>query len=172
MVTRKQRAGEIQESIRRVLLDSRDPFQVSGEPTAQDEYDGCIAGVYRLLVSGAPPEQVAQHLRQIADEWLGPAVGVGDADLRSLANSVHSRCDLGARVRLPNQGDGPDRLERRPRPRALGAGGSSPRRKMALPDDQSHPRHLRSDRQRIARGQRVGRTQVRTSFVILRIGCV
>lgn len=103
MVTRKQRAGEIQESIRRVLLDSRDPFQVSGEPTAQDEYDGCIAGVYRLLVSGAPPEQVAQHLRQIADEWLGPAVGVGDADLRSLANSVHSRCDLGARVRLPNQ---------------------------------------------------------------------
>lgn len=82
MVTRKRRAREIQESIRRVLLDSWDPLQVSGEPSARDEYDSFIGGVYRLLASGAPPEQVAQHLREIADEWLGPAVGAGDADLR------------------------------------------------------------------------------------------
>ena len=82
MVTRERRAKEIQESIRRVLLDSWDPLQVSGEPSLRDEYDACIAGVYRLLVVGAPPERVAQHLREIADEWFGPAVGAGDADLR------------------------------------------------------------------------------------------
>ena len=81
MGTREQRARRIQDSIRRVLLDSWDPLRVAGEPHARDEYDGYIAGVYRLLASGASPEQVAQHLRQIADEWLGPS-GVGDADLR------------------------------------------------------------------------------------------
>jgi len=44
MVTRERRAREIQESIRRVLLDFWDPLRVSGEPSARDEYDSCIAG--------------------------------------------------------------------------------------------------------------------------------
>ena len=82
MAARERRAREIQDSIRRVLLDSWDPLQISGEPPARDEYDSFIGGVYRLLASGAPPERVAQHLREIADEWLGPGVGASDADLR------------------------------------------------------------------------------------------
>ncbi|MFN8641083.1 MAG: hypothetical protein U0802_05260 [Candidatus Binatia bacterium] len=112
MATREQRAKEIQKSIRRVLLNSWDPLRVAGEPHARDEYDVCIAAVYRLLASGAPPEQVAQHLRQIADGWLGPAGRVGDADLRVARELCSLNVRLGGESESAYQGDGPDRLAR------------------------------------------------------------
>lgn len=61
MHSSKDRAREIQESIRLVLLHDWDPIGVQNEPAAQDEYDSYVGGVYRLLASGATEQQVADH---------------------------------------------------------------------------------------------------------------
>ncbi len=55
MPSRKQRAREIQDSIRQVLLHDWDPIGVADEPAAQDEYDAYVGGVYRLLASPQRP---------------------------------------------------------------------------------------------------------------------
>ena len=71
MTSKEQRAREIQETIRDVLVHDWDPVGVGGVPKAQDEYDSYVGGVYRLLESGAGPSQVAEHLARIEQEWLG-----------------------------------------------------------------------------------------------------
>ena len=65
MESRERRAREIQEAIRQVLLRDWDPIGVRDAPEAQDEYDGYVGGVYRLLVSGATSSEIAEHLLQI-----------------------------------------------------------------------------------------------------------
>ena len=64
-------AQEIQDAIRQILLQDWDPIGVRDSPAAQDEYDGYVGGVYRLLVSAASPETVAEHLRAIETEKMG-----------------------------------------------------------------------------------------------------
>ena len=71
MASKEQRAREIQETIRDVLVHDWDPVGVGGVPEARDEYDSYVGDVYRLLVSGAGPSQVAEHLARIEQEWLG-----------------------------------------------------------------------------------------------------
>jgi len=71
MTPKEQRAREIQETIRDVLHHDWDPVGVGGVPEARDEYDSYVEGVYRLLLSGAGPSQVAEHLARIEQEWLG-----------------------------------------------------------------------------------------------------
>ncbi len=65
------RAREIEAAIAAVLLREWDPIGVRHEPGAQDEYDGYVGGVYRLLASGATAEQVADHLARIEREQMG-----------------------------------------------------------------------------------------------------
>src|SRR5215213_58972 len=65
------RAREIRAAIAAVLLREWDPIGVRNEPGAQDEYDGYVGGVYRLLASGATAEQVAEHLARIEREQMG-----------------------------------------------------------------------------------------------------
>ena len=67
----KQRAREIQESIRQVLLHDWDPIEVEDEPLAQREYDPYVGGVYRLLASGASERAIADHLWRIETEGMG-----------------------------------------------------------------------------------------------------
>ena len=71
MASQEQRAREIQETIRDILHHDWDPVGVGGVPQAQDEYDSYVGDVYRLLVSGAGPSQIAEHLARIEQEWLG-----------------------------------------------------------------------------------------------------
>jgi hypothetical protein len=71
MTSREERAHEIQEQIREVLLRHWDPIGVSEEPQAQDEYDGYVGGIYRLLASGALPHAVAEHLARVEAEQMG-----------------------------------------------------------------------------------------------------
>jgi hypothetical protein len=68
---RDDRARQIQESIRGVLLHEWDPIGVKDVPEAQDEYDGYVGGVYGLLVSGATAEQLAEHLWKIETDTMG-----------------------------------------------------------------------------------------------------
>jgi hypothetical protein len=66
MPTRDERARQIQDSIRQVLLHDWDPFGAGdGSTTPQDEYNDYIAGVYRLVFSGASVETIAAHLAGI-----------------------------------------------------------------------------------------------------------
>jgi len=46
-------------------MDKWDPIGVSGVPEAQDEYDGYIGGIYRLLASRAKEKQIIDHLYKI-----------------------------------------------------------------------------------------------------------
>jgi hypothetical protein len=66
-----RRAREIQAAIARVLLQDWDPIGIQDVPEAQDEYDGYVGGVYRLLATGASPQEVAAHLSTIESEAMG-----------------------------------------------------------------------------------------------------
>lgn len=67
----RDRARQIQERIRQVLLQDWDPIGVQDVPEAQDEYDSYVGGVYRLLASGASTQEIADHLWHIEDEVMG-----------------------------------------------------------------------------------------------------
>jgi hypothetical protein len=74
--SKKDRGREIQEQIRQVLLHDWDPLGVQEIPEAQNEYDSYVGGVYRLLVSAAPDDDLVEHLYQIERE----AIGLGPRD--------------------------------------------------------------------------------------------
>lgn len=65
------RAKEIQDAIRTTLMSDWDPIGIKDEPACADEYDRYVGGVYRLLASGATPEQIAHHLVQIENDMMG-----------------------------------------------------------------------------------------------------
>jgi len=67
----KQQSREILSSIKQVLLDYWDPIGIKTEPGAQDEYDGYIGSIYRLLVNHATVEQIVQHLNTIQTQSMG-----------------------------------------------------------------------------------------------------
>lgn len=74
---RRRRAGEIQNSIRKILLEDWDPIGVGDFPTLEDEYDSYIAGIYNLLVVGRPAIEVAKHLSATEEGEFGFRVSVG-----------------------------------------------------------------------------------------------
>jgi len=59
---RKKRAAEIQDSIRQILSHDWDPFYVSKLINCEDEYDFCIASVYRILVGSRSEEELIDFL--------------------------------------------------------------------------------------------------------------
>jgi hypothetical protein len=71
MDQREQKARAIQDSIREILLRDWDPIGVRDVPEAQDEYDGYVGGVYRLLANGASVREIAAHLAAIARDSMG-----------------------------------------------------------------------------------------------------
>ena len=80
MTSRERRAQEIQDAIRAVLLREWDPIGVRDVPEAQDEYDGYVGGVYRLLANGATAPELAEHLARIERDSMGlsPQRGILD----------------------------------------------------------------------------------------------
>ncbi|MDQ3255459.1 MAG: hypothetical protein M3R15_16440 [Acidobacteriota bacterium] len=71
MSKRGQKAKEIQETIKQVLLHEWDPIGVSDIPEAQDEYDSYVGGIYRLLASGASEYQIIERLYNIETVSMG-----------------------------------------------------------------------------------------------------
>ena len=65
-------------------MDVWDPIGVKDEPNAADEYDGCLGGVYELLIDGASDERIEDHLWQIAAERMG----LSAAKKSDMANTV------------------------------------------------------------------------------------
>jgi hypothetical protein len=60
-------------AIRDVLMSDWDPIGVRDVPEAQDEYDGYVGGVYRLLASRAEAERIAAHLTYVETTMMGLA---------------------------------------------------------------------------------------------------
>ncbi len=88
MITKEDRARQIQESIRGILLHDWDPIGVQQVPEAQDEYDSYVGGVYRLLASGSSAQEIADHLWRIENETMGlPALD--RAKLIPVAEKLH-----------------------------------------------------------------------------------
>src|SRR5450631_2735052 len=79
----KYESRRIRVAIRHVLMDVWDPIGVKHEPSAQDEYDGYLGGVYELLVSGAPDDSIEEHLLRIVTERMGLSAKKSD-----MANTV------------------------------------------------------------------------------------
>jgi hypothetical protein len=67
----KERIRQIEGAIREILLRRWDPIGVAEEPAAQDEYDGYIGGIYRLIASGAGSAAIAEHLAAIERDQMG-----------------------------------------------------------------------------------------------------
>ena len=78
-MNRKERAREIQDQIRSILLTDWVPIGVAEIPEAVDEYDAYIGGIYRLLYSHASVDEVARHLHEIMITSIGlPSRGIED----------------------------------------------------------------------------------------------
>lgn len=58
----KEQSREVRRAIRRVFLEVWDPIRISGEPNAQDEYDGYIGRVFELLVLGGSDKDIIEYL--------------------------------------------------------------------------------------------------------------
>ena len=71
MDPREVRARDIQAAIRHTLLREWDPIGVRDVPEAQDEYDGYVGGVYRLLANKASTRDLAEHLARIERDAMG-----------------------------------------------------------------------------------------------------
>jgi hypothetical protein len=69
--SKHERAAEIQQKIRDVLMQHWDPIGVADVPEAQDEYDSYVGPVYRLLVSGASDVDVIEFLYKTETETMG-----------------------------------------------------------------------------------------------------
>ncbi|HKF51514.1 MAG TPA: hypothetical protein VKB26_04325 [Candidatus Acidoferrales bacterium] len=67
----KHEAKRITSEIRLVLLDIWDPIGVKDEPNAQDEYDCCLGGLFRLLTTHGTDDQIAEYLLQQETEHMG-----------------------------------------------------------------------------------------------------
>jgi hypothetical protein len=74
MASRDDRARQIQRAIAAVLLRDWDPLGPDARPEdSEDEYDSCVGPVYRLLVSGAPEMEIAEHLARVEADAFGYA---------------------------------------------------------------------------------------------------
>jgi hypothetical protein len=69
--SKHQRAAEIQQAIRDVLMQHWDPIGVADVPEAQDEYDSYVGPVYRLLASRASDAELIDYLRKTETETMG-----------------------------------------------------------------------------------------------------
>ncbi len=63
------RAGKV--LIRGIFVDVWDPLGIIDEPTAQDEYDSYLGGMYKLLGRSASSEEIIAYLREIETDHMG-----------------------------------------------------------------------------------------------------
>jgi len=88
------RIQEIQDKIRRVLMDEWDPIGIGDLHESADEYDRYIGGVYGLIQRGASVGEISAHLRRLEIEEMGAVNAVGlpllvDGKRNEVASSLH-----------------------------------------------------------------------------------
>jgi len=70
-VSKKERALEIKNSIRRILFYDWDPIGISNDVDIDDEYDRYIAPVYRMLVENRSEDELVKFLFQLERDSMG-----------------------------------------------------------------------------------------------------
>jgi hypothetical protein len=70
---REQRAAEIQDLIRQVLLRDWNPIGVNNDPELADEYDSYIAPVYGILVGSRSEHDLIDLLYRAERDQIGAA---------------------------------------------------------------------------------------------------
>ena len=85
--TKKQRAAEIQQSIRNVLIHQWDPIGVVDYITTDDEYDAYIAPVYRILVGSRSEDGLIAFLHFTERDAIGTATANPES-LRDVARAL------------------------------------------------------------------------------------
>jgi hypothetical protein len=81
----KIQSRRVQNEIRRVLVQTWDPIGIQNEGNAQDEYDGYVQDIYRLLSKGVSDDELAAHLCSIVTNHIGLP-----ANLQSQKETVHA----------------------------------------------------------------------------------
>ena len=79
--SKKEKAAQIQESIRQILFNDWDPIGIN-DFAPDDEYDSYVGGIYRLLASGADEYKIVERLHQYETMSMG---------LKSNLKSSHER---------------------------------------------------------------------------------
>ena len=92
--SRTHRAAEIQNAIRQILFREWDPIGVRDVENRVDEYDSCIAPVYRVLVGTKSEEDLVKVLGQQERELRGTARRPDD-HLRRIARAL-LKLDVGS----------------------------------------------------------------------------
>lgn len=69
--SKHQKAREIHEKIREVLMQHWDPIGVSHVPEAADEYDSYIGSVYRLLTTHTTDTELIDYLHKTETHTMG-----------------------------------------------------------------------------------------------------
>jgi hypothetical protein len=67
----KGRLKEFERAVHVILIEEWDPIGVKSHPGAEDEYDGYIGGIVRLLLGGADKVRLADHLRRLEVGSMG-----------------------------------------------------------------------------------------------------
>ena len=68
--SKKEKAIEIQESIRQILFYDWDPIGIN-DFGPDDEYDSYVGSIYRLLASGADEYKIIERLYQFETNSMG-----------------------------------------------------------------------------------------------------
>jgi hypothetical protein len=84
--SREKRAAEIQDSIRQILYHEWDPIGVSGS-APMDEYDSCIAPVYRILAGSRSEQELIEFLFRTESGTIGSSCGSSE-HLRPIARRL------------------------------------------------------------------------------------
>jgi hypothetical protein len=69
----RNRARRYHEAIREAFLTEWDPIGIAGVPEAQDEYDGYVPTVYKMLISRQPRHELFNYLWWLETEHMGLA---------------------------------------------------------------------------------------------------
>ena len=65
------RTRRYHELIREALLKEWDPIGIADVPDAQDEYDGYVASIHKLLIQQRPTTEVFDYLWWLETEHMG-----------------------------------------------------------------------------------------------------
>ena len=76
MGKRQREVKQLTQPIHTILIDEWDPIGVRSHREAQDEYDGYIGGILRMLSVGADKTKIVDHLRRLETTNMG--LGHGD----------------------------------------------------------------------------------------------
>lgn len=93
MDERDRRARDIQDRISKILFEDWNPVGLKDD-LPSDEYDRYVGGVYRLLVSGASCEQVAEHLAELERDSFGRPEATATRNLAA----ARRLCELDVRL--------------------------------------------------------------------------